>query len=113
LAVIDWDTLLNAPVQDVFADRQPVIYARPDEPPIEVRGIFEHKHVPVDFGDGAAMSAMEVALYVRLSEFPPLVSPAQGDRLQIRGATWFVQDVQHRGEGEAKLVLSGRSPIDG
>jgi hypothetical protein len=111
LTVIDFDALLNAPIYDTFAE--PVTYARPDEPPFQVRGVFNHKHLPIDFGDGAAMSAEQVNIRVRLSDFPPLVAPGQGDRLQVRGATWFVQDVQNQGEGEAMLILSARSPIDG
>ncbi|MFH5926440.1 head-tail joining protein [Roseomonas xinghualingensis] len=109
--MIDFDALLNAPIYDVFAE--PVLYARPDEPPFDVRGVFDHRHLPIEFTDGAAMSAEQVTLRVRLSDFPARVSPGQGDRLQLRGATWFVQDVQNLGEGEATLVLSARSPIDG
>lgn len=107
---VDFDTLLNGPIMAVLGE--PALYERPFEAPFEVRGVFRQKHLAVDFGQGAPTSAQEVTFRIRLSDFPARLAPQQADRVQVRGMTWTVQDVQRIGVGAALLVLSARVEPD-
>lgn len=70
-------------------------------------GIFDRRHVAVDFGAGAPVSAMEVTLRARLSAFPAGVAPQEGDTATIAADRYTVVDVQPDG-ALVTLVLSAR-----
>lgn len=106
--MVDFDRLVNAASMRTFA--RPVEYRRPNGPPATLRGVFHREHIALAMADGAAVSAMQARLSVRLSEFPPHLSPRQGDVVTIGAETWQVMDVQPDAEGVAALLLSAYQP---
>jgi hypothetical protein len=103
----DLDALLVEAEQEAFGTTWTL--TRPGGAPAFVQGVFDRRHVEIQFSDGAPpQSAMRATLLVRLAEMPPGYAPAQGDLAQRATDVWQVADVQPDAMGGALLVLSAR-----
>ena len=72
---------------------------------LAVRGIFGAPYEEAD-PNGIEVQTTLPTIGVSLPELALLgVTPAQGDRVVVRGDTWLVADVQVDGEGWARLPL--------
>lgn len=105
--MIDFDALLGVPCQAAFGSTWAL--TRPGGAAAYVQGIFDRRHIEIEFSDGAPpQSGMRATLLVRLAEMPPGYTPAQGDLAQLGLDVWQVADVQPDAMGGALLVLSAR-----
>lgn len=100
---VDFDDLVLAPLIGVFGES--ALYAPARGAPVTLTGIFDEAARTLTFEEGAAVSSTRQLLGVRLADFPVGVTPAQGDRVTLRGAVYQVADVEPDGMGFAKLVL--------
>jgi hypothetical protein len=109
--VIDFDRLLNVPATAVFG--RPVLYWKMNRPARTIRGIFDHRHVEIAFGDdGAPVSARRTTLHVRAADLTPDMQPAQGDVVTIDTTSWIVTDVQPDATGAYLVILGARALTD-
>lgn len=103
--MIDFDKLVLAPCQEVFGEPAtftPVASA-PGASPYAGRGIYTERPVDVQLVDGNVLSSAEKWLDIRLSEFS--TAPAQGDRVELRGRVFAVEDLDDDGQGGSRLTL--------
>ncbi len=102
--MIDWDGLVLAPLQAVFAD--PIVFtptiSQPGVPPFLARGIFAVKQVTVRTEEGE-FTDQQPTLGIRFADYA--VPPKQGDSFARAGTVWNLYDVQPDGQGGADLVL--------
>ena len=70
--------------------------------PAELEVIWTDAHVERPAAGGALSGTSPV---VTLALAHLAAPPAQGDQIEIRGATWRVADVQPGGAGLARLIL--------
>ena len=107
---VDFDTLANGPAVATFG--QAVTYQPVAGAPFAITGIFDEAWQDVEFeesrhGRRVPVSTVKPALGVRLADFPPGVTPAQGDSFTlISGESHVVADVQPDGFGMAYLLAT-------
>jgi len=106
--MVDWDDLLQGPVQAVFGE--PVAWQSSQLPaPVMVSGGWSDGFRPLsaisgDDGYGPVhVTASSPMLGVQLSQFP--VPPLQNDLVTVRGKTYRINEVQADGFGAARLEL--------
>lgn len=106
--MIDWQSLLNAPVMGVFGEAasfQPRAGAAHD-----IHGTFHEAFKSIDLLGGSDVTSVMPELGVVLSEFQ--VPPQQGDLIVITptalhgGGTYVVKEVRPNGIGVAVLLLN-------
>jgi hypothetical protein len=102
---VDFDGLTSAAILAAFAVSGRVLFKRGHQPLMTIDGIFDRAQVEAMGEDGAAFSIKKTLLSVRAADFPPGVAPVAGDRVQIRGITFDVTDVQPDGMGWIVLPL--------
>ncbi len=110
--MIDWDRMVNGPVQAQFgelAQFQPVVGAA-----YGIYGTFHEAYKAVDLVGGTGLTTEMPALGVQLAQFT--VSPRQKDRVVITatnlhgGGTYVVKEMQANGVGMAILLLNYVGP---
>lgn len=84
-----------------FGER--VVYWPASEPSFEIRAIFEAAFTMVDPGGNAIIQSTQPRLGVKLSDFA--MTPAEGDRVEVRGTVYDVTEYQPDGQGGALLML--------
>lgn len=105
--MVDWDSLVLAPLQTVFGE--PFTHLPAFGAPLDASGIFDEAYREVDLAGGMAVTTEHPVLGVRTSDFPSL--PLRGDQVVIpsRGKTYVIREVQIDGHGAAKLLLNEAS----
>jgi hypothetical protein len=102
---IDFDSLVNGPVADTFAE--PVIFRPASGGSFPVRGVFDRAYRAVEVtGNGEAVTSVHPCIQVRLSEMPQ--RPAQGDLWDVPSValSFITREVQPDGLGFALLLLN-------
>jgi hypothetical protein len=102
---VDLDALTSAAVMAAFAVPGRVIFKRDRQTFMTIDGVFDRYQIEAMGEDGAALSIKKSVVGVRQADFPPGVTPAAGDRVQILGKTFDVFDVQPDGLGWITLPL--------
>ncbi len=111
--MIDWDSLVLAPLQQIFGDAPPAsgqgafIYTSKGGPrTFGIGGIFDEAYREVDLVSGTAATTVMPVLGVRLVEFP--TPPLQDDTLVrvLTGESYIVKEVRPDSHGWAKLMLN-------
>lgn len=74
--------------------------------PFNLDGIFDNAYRSVDRIPELQINTSGPVLGVRMSDFPTGVTPAQQDRVMIRGDNYRVRDVQPDSHGGALLLLN-------
>jgi hypothetical protein len=110
---IDFDTLVNAPLVEIFGEAARPVYTPvksvPNGPAFAIDGIFDREHeiildeVSASEQKAAGHSTTAPVLSVRLASFAS--RPKCGDEVAIGAEVFLVWDVQPDGRGMADLVL--------
>ncbi|TAH39288.1 MAG: electron transfer flavoprotein [Planctomycetota bacterium] len=89
---------------DAAEPGQPVLYLPGAGGSHTIHGVFSEQHVELDPETGTTITSQSPLLTLRLAELPvtPLVDV---DRVQVRGVTYRVKDIQEGTGGRASLVL--------
>jgi hypothetical protein len=111
--VIDWDTVLLAPVEGVFG--QTAMYQAAGGAQTPVNGVFDEAVTDVDVMDGVPVTTKRPCFGFRVIQ---LATPAaQGDSLLVYAATpapsvdttYIVREVRVDGHGWCFLLLNNAS----
>lgn len=106
--MIDWDRMVNGPVQATFGELAQFLPAAGGS--FDIHGTFHEAYKAVDLVGGTGLTTEMPALGVQLIEFA--VPPRQKDRVVITatklhgGGTYVVKEVQPNGVGLAILLLN-------
>ena len=110
--MVDFDALVLRHTARVFG--QPVLYAPAPASgalPFAATGVFDRAYLEVSMSDmGAPVATRGPVLGVRESDFPPGVSPAQGDRVTVAGTVFQVTNPEPDGHGHVLLRLKVARP---
>lgn len=110
--MIDWDRMVNGPVQAQFGE--PAQFLPAAGAAFGINGTFHEAYKAVDLVGGTGLTTEMPALGVQLFEFE--VPPRQKDRVVITptklhgGGTYVVKEVQSNGVGLAILLLNYVGP---
>lgn len=104
---INFDRLLNLPALAVYG--QAVVYQRPDEAPVTIRGIFDRRATIVTFSEGVPITGQAATLSVRTADLGGR-PPQQGDGIVIGNDAYWVEDPQLEPTGSWLLILGARAP---
>lgn len=109
---VNWDSLVNAPALAVYGEA--VTYTPAGGPstspgPFPLSGVFDEAYRQIDVYSESPVSSTVPQLGVQLVTFPAGVTPLQGDRILIRGASYTVREVQPDSHGWARLLLNEAS----
>lgn len=107
--MVDFDALLTGPL--VAALGEPATLVRPDGTLVPTTGIFEQKHLSLEFDSGPPQSEVSVTLLIQVSALADGFVPARGTVVLVRGASFEVADPQRSEDGSMTLVLTGRTPL--
>lgn len=110
--MIDFDSLVLSPVQDIFA--RPIIVtplqSQPGAPPYNARGVWSAKPADVLLEDGSVLNSQDLTLGIRKSEFAVMIE--QGDTIEIPAAGPYprvgicaIDKFNVDGQGGVELVL--------
>jgi hypothetical protein len=110
--MIDFDALVLAPCEEVFARPITVtpLVSQPGEPAYGARGIWSSKPVQVALENGALLSTKDLTLGIRLAEFT--VPVKAGDQIEIdahlslpRIGVCEIENTSDDGQGGRELAL--------
>ncbi len=103
--MVDFDAPLRAAMK---AFGQPAVYTPKGGQPFAVTGVFDREYLEVKFNEmGAALSSRRPVLGLRAAAIPAGVCLAQGDSVEVGGATWKVVTVEPDSHGHVFLGLQG------
>lgn len=111
--MIDWDTVLLAPVEGVFG--QSALYSAAGGTQTPINGVFDEAVADVDVMDGVPVTTLRPCFSYRVIQ---LATPAaQGDSLLVYAAspaplvdtTYVIREVRPDGHGWCFLLLNNAS----
>lgn len=114
---VDWSSVVLGPVVGVFGETCLYII---DNDSFTITGVFDEAYIEVTplgrggmvdtegfaLGSPGSITGARPVLGVQLSQFQPWQQPQQGHAIQIRGAMYYVKEVQTDSHGGAKLLLN-------
>lgn len=115
---VDFSRLVLRPAMTTFAIAVTVYPSRsqpagvdseyPDGRPYAARGVFATTPMDVQLEGDTIFSDQKTTLGIRLEEFE--VPPMKDDRVVVKGATYWIADVDVDGQGGADLLLRRTAP---
>jgi hypothetical protein len=107
-----WDHVDDALRVQLDTFGEPIVLVAPDGTETPAVGVFDAPPATADLGTVAGVSNQAAWLGLRVRDLPGALAPYQGDRIDIRGASWEVADVQPDGSGHVRCQLFRIGPGD-
>ena len=106
--MIDWDSLVLAPLQGVFGE--PVVFIPKFGGQYAGVGVFDEAYRDVDLAGGIGVTTESPVLGIRTSQTQSALQ--QGDQVYVasRSKTYAIREVHLDGHGSARLLLNEVGP---